>query len=297
MTTRKIRPRPRRSAYVPISEPRPDASKIVAAKQRAQPGRPAHDTEPITPLRSDAPILRRQLLVPIGVVGCVLVAAILFTRLPSVSAPTALAITPSIVPTNLPAALSVPTATPEAVETQMVVAYTAPNGEAFPDSINITNEHAVPVARYGDAWVQLQRADATRIWVTTHDVPVEARSLASLPDLQPFVAAQPPQSGQGLTLYQDSAQPPTAPLPEATAAPTAVVWPTSAPARAADFVQPRASDTCKFIGCLPGGDLARQADVEQACHALFWQYGDIDADAAGADSAAVRDCMWKVLYK
>lgn len=77
-------------------DPRPDASQRVAAKRRARPAQAAPATPPIP-------------WMPIGVVGCIVVLAIIFTRLPSVPTPRPLA-------TSAPAARSAPTSTPVRVE-------------------------------------------------------------------------------------------------------------------------------------------------------------------------------------
>lgn len=76
-------------------DPRPDASKLTAAKRRARPAQ-AETTPPIP-------------WMPIGVVGCIVLLAIIFTRLPSVP-------TPKPLPTVAPAALSAPTSTPVRVQ-------------------------------------------------------------------------------------------------------------------------------------------------------------------------------------
>jgi hypothetical protein len=216
------------------------------------------------------------------VVGAILVAALILTRLPSVPTPRPLAITPSAIATSLPAALSAPTAS--ATPRSTVLAYAAPEGAVL-GPIDMLTEHAVPVARYGEGWAQLERADRTTIWVKTRDVPIYP--LSELPDLQPQIAAvEPPQRGQGLTLYQDEVAPVAEPTPEPTP------WPTSAPS---DFAAPAATDRCKFIGCLPGSALARQADMESLCHSLYWQYGTDEVKPK--DQAAVWNCIREGLYK
>lgn len=74
-------------------DPRPDASQRVAAKRRTR------------PVQTDKPIVWRQYATPVGVVGCLLAAAILFTRLPSVPP-----MRPSA--TSAPALFSAPSRTP-----------------------------------------------------------------------------------------------------------------------------------------------------------------------------------------
>lgn len=107
-TLRKLRPRPtfRAPAYVPVEGPRPDASKIVAAQKRARP----------VPTLPDAPILPRQWL-SLAAAGVLLILAMIALATYGVpQRPTALAITPSAIATNVPAALAVPTSTPVRLE-------------------------------------------------------------------------------------------------------------------------------------------------------------------------------------
>lgn len=93
-------------------DPRPDASQRAAAKRRTR------------PVQTDKPIVWRPYAVPIGVVGCLLAAAILFTRLPSVppmrvqpsaTSATALFSAPSRTPV-LPTVTKEPTARPSATQ-------------------------------------------------------------------------------------------------------------------------------------------------------------------------------------
>lgn len=102
--------------------PRPDASKQVAAQKRAaQPGRPIHDTEPITPLRT-----RTRLAVPFGVGSIVLIALMIGAasyQLAQLGSARPLAVTPGPstqaflgTPTAEPSdmsAIDAPTSTPE----------------------------------------------------------------------------------------------------------------------------------------------------------------------------------------
>jgi hypothetical protein len=104
-----------------------------------------------------------------------------------------------------------------------------------------------------------------------------------------------PQTGQGMTV--DVWVPPAPvvvePLP---VAPTAVPLPTSAPVVAAEFVKPDIRGTCQFIDCLG----AKAVDLEraQACHALYWVYGDADPERIPEpDYSAVRGCVWEGLYR
>lgn len=113
-------------------DPRPDASQRAAAKRRTR------------PVQTDKPIVWRPYAVPIGVVGCLLVAAILFTRLPTVPP---MRVQPSA--TSGPAALIVPTSTPvRVVATQSpTIAPSAtlePSQEATATAVEATPEPATP---------------------------------------------------------------------------------------------------------------------------------------------------------
>lgn len=223
---RKPRPRPilRAAAYVPVEGPRPNASQLAAAKHRAQPGRPTHDTEPIAPLKRAASIPPRQWLPLAGAGVLIILAMIALATYGTPQQPTALAITsqPTAAPTALPA---VPTPTPEPPRT--ISAYAAPDGAVL-GPIEL-DRMMTPKAHYGSAWIQADVEGSGLVWVRAADVP----DLALVgPDLT--VADAPPQSGQGLTLYQ----PPVVPFEPAplivptdapTDAPTAAPVPTDAP--------------------------------------------------------------------
>lgn len=107
----------------------------------------------------------------------------------------------------------------------------------------------------------------------------------------------PPQTGRGLPYTEPTPAPPVAPPEPPPPPPTAVPdWPTSAPASPADFAKPDIKQTCQFVGCLgqQAVDLARA----QFCHALFWQYGNTDAETIPEpDHSAVRGCIWEGLYR
>ena len=177
--------------YPDAYAPDPRASQRVAAQQRAQPGRPTHDTEPIAPLKLNA---RRY--VPFGIGALVLIVLMIgaasyqLGRLPTA---TPLAITPGpstaaflAAPTPSPAATTAPTATPRTIG-----AYAAPDGLLL-GQIEEDRE-IIPVAHYGSAWVQADVHGSGRVWLRAQDVPDVA---ITGPDLAP-VAAQPPQTGRG----------------------------------------------------------------------------------------------------
>lgn len=117
------------------------------------------------------------------------------------------------------------------------------------------------------------------------------------------VPVEPAQSGRGLTVDQSDAGEWTPPEPTAAIEPTAppaeptdTAWPTSAPAKPADFEKPDIRGTCLYTGCL--GAKAVELERAQACHALYWQYGNADPETiAEPDLSAVRGCIWEGLYK
>lgn len=267
--------------------PDPRASQRVAAQKRQ---RPAHDTEPIVPIALPS----RRYAVPFGIGALVLIALMIvaasyqLSQLPSARP---LQVTPG--PSTaafLAAPSSAPAPTPAATAAiRTISAYAAPDGLLL-GQIEL-DRMMTPIAHYGGGWIQADVAGSGVVWLRASDVP----DLALIgPDLAP-VASQ-PQTGRGLTV-DDATDPPP---PEATpvsppAEPTAsVVWPTSAPAKAPDFVQPSVSDRCKFITCL--GQQAVNAAHEQACHALYWQYGDSES-IPEPDLSAVRQCTWEGLYR
>jgi hypothetical protein len=271
--------------------PRPRASQDVAARKRQR----LTDDPPTPAVQAHAPISAGILIV-----AAVLLIGALSYGMSRTTSNTPLQITPGPStaaflsdPTAAPAPSSAPTAAPRTIP-----AYAAPDG-ALLGPIDMTTEQAFPVARYGNVWVQLQRADQTKIWVRLGDVFVERQSFATLPDLAPA-----PQTGKGLTIDTsgspdkwtppDPTVAPAAPPTEPTATPA--VWVTSAPATAPDFAKPDIKGTCQFTGCLgqQAVDLARA----QACHALYWQYGDADAETISEpDLSAVRGCIWEGLYR
>jgi hypothetical protein len=168
--------------------PRPDASKRVAAKHRAvQPGRPMHDTEPITPLARPA----RQYL-PFGIGAIALIAVMIgaasyqLGRLPSTQP---LAITPSAQafekqPQEGPSAPISATIAPTPVA-RLVSAYAAPDGLLLGQIEE--DRMMVPVAHYGSSWVQADVEGSGLVWLRAQDVPDLA---LTGPDLAP-VAVQP----------------------------------------------------------------------------------------------------------
>lgn len=271
--------------------PDPRASQRVAAQKRQ---RPAHDTEPITPIaarsRSALPFGIGALIVVLLMIG---MASYGLARLPSA---VPLAITP--VPTDAPAFLA---AAPEASPAPPLAPTAAPRtigAYASPDGLLLgqieVDRQITPVAHFGTLWIQADVEGSGMVWLRKSDVP-DAALIG--PDLAPV--AQQPQTGRGLTVDQGGGwTPPDAtPEPQAPAEPTAVPnWPTSAPVVVTDFTQPDIKQTCQFIGCLgqQAVDLARA----QACHALFWQYGDADPETiAEPDLSAVRGCIWEGLYR
>lgn len=148
-------------------------------------------------------------------------------------------------------------------------------------------------------------AQAFRATPTTAPAPTPEAEPTIPPTALPVPTMPPemtPQTGQGMTSIDSApvvieqapeAQPPPPPPPTATPVPE---WPTSAPARLADFVKPDIKDRCQFIGCLgqQAVDLARA----ETCHALFWQYGSADPETIPEpDLSAVRGCIWEGLYR
>lgn len=285
--------------------PRPDASKRVAAKHRAsatQPGRPTHDTEPIEPIKS----LSRY--VPFGIGALVLIMLMIGAasyQLASLPAAKPLQIETAPAQAFVPPsqAAQEPTSAPIAQNpsTDMVNAYAAPDG-ALLGPIETTRQ-ITPVAHYGSGWIQADVEGSGRVWLRAADVP----GVALIgPDLAPV--AQQQQVGQGLTVDQSGGGSPNEwTPPEATpelvtatpAQPTAtVVWPTSEPVehRDDDFKKPDIRGTCQFVGCL--GQNAVDLSRAQACHTLFWQYGNVDSETIPEpDYSAVRACIWEGLYK
>lgn len=270
--------------------PRQKASQRVAAAKRARSQSEPDDAPP------PAPQQQQLIIGAVGVFAVIGVIALAIFR-PGAAPTTPLQIPPTIAPTDAPAA---PTDTPAFVptiapDTHVASAYAAPDGVVL-GPVDLAGELVTAVGRAGDGWVQIERGDRSRVWFRRADLPGNLTVPSSLPDLAPH--AVPPQTGQGLTLAQDGGDgtPPDA-APPAEVAPTAtVVWPTSAPVVAGDFKKPDIRGTCQMIGCLGQNavDLARA----QACHALYWQYGDADSETiAEPDLSAVRGCIWEGLYK
>jgi hypothetical protein len=101
-----------------------------------------------------------------------------------------------------------------------------------------------------------------------------------------------PQTGRGEPPPVVEPAPPADPPPP----PEPTAWPTSEPVVVTDFAKSDIRGTCQFVGCLgqQGVDLARA----ETCHALFWQYGDTEAEAIPEpDYSAVRGCIWEGLYR
>jgi hypothetical protein len=266
--------------------PRPRASQDVAARKRQ---RLADDAPaPATP---HAPISAGILIV-----AAVLLVGALSYGMSRTTSGTPLQITPGpstaaflSAPTAAPAPSSAPTAAPRTIP-----AYAAPDG-ALLGPVEVTRQ-ITPVAHHGSAWVQADVVGSGIVWLRANDIP----GIAIVgPDLAPV-----PQTGQGLTIDTgdrpnewtppDPTNAPAAPPAEPTATPA--VWATSAPATAPDFAKPDIKGTCQFTGCLgqQAVDLARA----QACHALYWQYGDADAESISEpDLSAVRACIWEGLYR
>ncbi len=268
--------------------PRPKASQSVAAQKRAA----IHADD--APLPAPRMLQSQQQLI-MGGIGVLAIIGVLFLAISQAGhAPTALPITP--LPTERAAAVGAPTTPPAPAPTDppsapTISAYAAPDGALLGQ---IAADRVItPVAHYGSAWLAYQDG-AGLVWVRASDRP----DLALIgPDLAPVAAA--PMTGRGLTLESggDPPPPPPAATPEIATppAPTAtVVWPTSAPSKAPDFQQPSVIDRCKFITCL--GQLAVDSAHAQACHALYWQYGDSES-IPEPDLSAVRQCTWEGLYK
>src|SRR4051812_5275248 len=251
-------------------EPRPRASQEVAAARRAQ----RHDTEPITPLA-----LPTRQYVPFGVGALLIILLMIGMAYQITQAPALpLQITPvsTEVATDAPSALAAaPTPAPTDVPpVAKINAYAAPDGLLL-GQIETTRQ-ITPVAHYGSGWIQADVERSGRVWLRKADVPAVAMVG---PDLAPVAAVSAPSTGRGLTVDQGGGEwtPPTAtPEPAAplTPEPTATItWPTSAPVAAPDFKKPDITGTCKLIGCL--GEKAVDLARAQACHALYWQYGDV----------------------
>lgn len=272
-------------------EPRPKASQTVAAKKR----RPTTDDRRLTNDDASSTIPARRLL-PFGIGAIILIVAILATQQQFDRAPSPLAITPG---PSTAAFLSAPTAAP-APTTEPTVTIRTIGAYAAPDGLLLgqieADRQISPIAHYGAGWVQADVSGSGVVWLRVSDVPGVA---IVGPDLVPAAAA--PQTGRGLPV-DTSGSPSDAPTVEPTPAPateptaTPTVWVTSAPAAAPDFQKPDIKGTCQFIGCLGQNavDLARA----QACHALYWQYGDADAETIPEpDLSAVRGCVWEGLYR
>jgi hypothetical protein len=100
----------------------------------------------------------------------------------------------------------------------------------------------------------------------------------------------PPQTGRGEPPPVEVAPPVEPPPPEPTA------WPASAPVQAQDFAKPDIRGTCQFVGCLGANAVALER--AQVCGALYWVYGDTEAEAIPEpDYSAVRGCIWEGLYR
>lgn len=278
--------------------PRARASQTVAAQKRAaaaSPGRPTHDTEPITPIGLATPA--RQ-YVPFGIGALVIILLMIGMASYQLSREGARPLQLTSVPTEAApsVALAAPTLAPTAVpDVTTINAYAAPEGQLL-GPIE-TDRMITPIAHYGGGWIQADVEGSGVVWLRKGDLPDVA---LTGPDLAPHTAAA-PQTGQGLTISgQGSGNEWTPPenTPELEAEPTAtpIVWPTSAPAAIPDFEKPDIRGTCQFVGCLG----AKAVDLEraQACHALFWQYGNADPEKISEpDYSAVRACVWEGLYR
>jgi len=180
--------------------PRPKASQTVAAAKRAT---QSHDsTAPITPI-----IQRRRFAIPFGIGAAVLITLMIaaasyqLARLPG----RPLAITPAHAFNHAQEATSAPISAPMATipTVAMVSAYAAPDGLLL-GQIESTRQ-ITPVAHYGTIWIAYQDG-AGLVWLRSSDRPDLA--LAG-PDLAP-VAAQPAQTGRGLTVDTIDWTPPAA---------------------------------------------------------------------------------------
>lgn len=279
--------------------PRPKASQTVAAAKRQ---RREHNTAPATPA-APAPREARQYL-PFSIGALIIIVLMVLMAAYQLARGTAqpLAIPPSPAAAAIVAvstATLAPTPPPTiAPATHVVFAYAAPDGVLL-GPVDLAGELVIAVGRAGAVWVQLERGDHSRVWFKRADLPANVAVPDTLPDLSP--RAEPaPQTGQGLNGGDTGGWVP----PEATAAPAekaapeptaTIVWATVGPVTAADFEKPDIRGTCQFIGCLGQNavDLARA----QACHALFWQYGDADPETIPEpDYSAVRACVWEGLY-
>jgi hypothetical protein len=111
-------------------EPRPKASQQVAAFHRAQVGRPAHDTEPIAPIKP--PSITRKYL-PFGLGALVLIVLMIAAatwQLGHIEDSKPLQLQPTDAPASAPAAdVTLPTPTSVATATPATIpAYAAPDG-------------------------------------------------------------------------------------------------------------------------------------------------------------------------
>jgi hypothetical protein len=284
--------------------PDPRASQRVAAQHRAAavaPGRPTHDTEPIVPLTR-----RTRYAVPFGI------GALMLIMLMIGAASYQLASLPAAKPLQIETASaqafanqpqegpSAPTSATEA-PIAAISAYAAPDG-ALLGPVELSRIPTAPRAHYGTEWVQYDVTGSGLVWFRRSDV----NAVIAGPDLAPVAAQQQPQTGRGLAIDTSGGNDPNAwTPPEATpeaappAEPTAtVVWPTVAPVehRDDDFKQPDIRGTCQFVGCL--GQQAADLSRAQACHALYWQYGNVEAETIPEpDYSAVRACIWEGLYQ
>lgn len=265
--------------------PRPKASQAVAAAHRARP-----DTDTATPSAPHAKVSASILIVA----AVLLVGALSYGMSRTVSN-TPLQITPGpstqaflAAPTAAPAPTSEPAALPRTIG-----AYAAPDGLLL-GQIEETRQ-IIPVAHYGSGWIQADVSGSGIVWLRASDVP----ELALVgPDLAPVA-----QTGQGLSIDTSNRpnawQPPDPAAAPAPAEPTATPAPERievAPASPADFTKPDIKGTCQFIGCLgqQAADLARA----QACHALYWQYGDAEPESIPEpEYSAVRGCVGEGLYR
>jgi len=104
----------------------------------------------------------------------------------------ALALRPIIIIASpTPGAAPDATAALPAPEPRIVVAYAAPLGVVL-GPINLA-EGVAPVGRYGGDWMQVERADRTRVWIFANDAP-DLQSLAALqPDAMPPKPAVTPE--------------------------------------------------------------------------------------------------------
>lgn len=106
------------------------------------------------------------------------------------------------VPTGQPASAALSSSTPTTAPAQPrpVTAYAAPLGSVL-GPIDL-NEGIQPVGRYGADWTQVQRADGSRVWLASSDVP-DLQQLAALqPDAMPPTPAPMQDSDPALARAQ-----------------------------------------------------------------------------------------------